>query len=81
MRSRRRYKLGDAPCGRCQAGAHLGCRPRLDNSLCSCSCERAAAAQEEFNRKSKAAEQSGLPQPSIAEALQILYPKIRELSI
>jgi hypothetical protein len=39
MRTRKRkHERGAAPCQYCQDGRHYACRPRLDGTLCSCSC-------------------------------------------
>lgn len=75
---RRRYYRGTSPCGHCQAGAHESCRPRLDGTLCSCSCERAQVARAEFERKAAAAAVAGNPEPTIKQALGILHPKYEQ---
>jgi group I intron endonuclease len=36
-----KYVRGNNPCYYCQSSNHASCRPKLDGSLCSCSCERA----------------------------------------
>jgi hypothetical protein len=72
----RRYSLGETPCGNCQSAAHERCRPRLDGTLCTCSCERARIASAQFQRWSDAAQSAGSPQPTVAEALDILYPRL-----
>ena len=74
QRGKRRHTRGKTPCGKCQTGAHRDCRPRLDGNLCSCECERAKMARAEFERKSEAAIRNGTPQPTVAQALEILYP-------
>lgn len=37
-----RYDQGTNACGNCQHGRHTSCRPRLDGTLCSCSCDTAS---------------------------------------
>ncbi len=43
-----KYKLGNNPCYQCQKSRHKKCRPRRDNTLCSCNCERATWMREEI---------------------------------
>lgn len=74
----RRYSLGESPCGDCQKYAHGGCRPRLDGILCSCACERARIARDQFARKVDAAARAGAPVPTVADALEILYPRYKQ---
>jgi hypothetical protein len=75
----RRYSLGSSPCGNCQKYAHGGCRPRLDGTLCSCACERARIARDQYERKSAAATSAGEPQPTVAIALEILHPRYKKM--
>jgi len=72
----RRYTLGENPCGNCQSAAHDRCRPRLDGTLCTCTCERSQIAAAQFKRVSETAQSAGSPQPTVAEALEILYPRL-----
>jgi len=43
-----KYVRGDAPCGNCNLGLHVNCRPRLSDEPCTCSCERAVVIREEL---------------------------------
>lgn len=64
--SRRVYRRGTKPCGMCGAGRHGSCRPRLDGTLCTCSCERAASVRDDVERK------VGVP---LEEAVKIWHPR------
>ena len=41
--AKRQHNKGATPCGECNLNKHNCCRPRLDGTLCTCSCCRAAA--------------------------------------
>jgi hypothetical protein len=74
----RLYSLGETPCGNCQSYSHERCRPKLDATLCSCSCERARIAHDQFDRKAAAAASAGAPIPTVAAALEILHPRYKQ---
>lgn len=76
--SPRLYFRGQFPCGHCNLGRHNQCRPRLDGTLCTCKCPRADLARGEYLRKSEAAAAAGLPEPSVAMALEILHPRYHQ---
>jgi hypothetical protein len=44
--AKRQANKGIAPCGECNINRHNCCRPRLDGTLCTCSCARAEAARQ-----------------------------------
>jgi len=64
--SRRRFARGKNPCGECGRGQHKSCRPRLDGTLCTCSCEKARLVRSDVERK------VGVP---MEEAVRIWYPR------
>jgi len=39
--SKPKYSRGAAACNHCQLGRHKDCRPKLDNTLCTCNCPAA----------------------------------------
>ena len=41
--ARLQHDKGSAPCGECNLNRHNCCRPRLDGTLCTCSCHKAEA--------------------------------------
>jgi hypothetical protein len=43
--AKRQANKGIAPCGECNINRHNCCRPRLDGTLCTCSCPRAEATR------------------------------------
>ena len=63
------YEQGKSPCGACQTYKHKGCRPRLDGSLCSCSCAKAAQNREEYKIFAEYAAIVGDPVPVVCDVL------------
>jgi hypothetical protein len=45
-RTPRKYERGFRPCGKCQSFRHYGCRPKIDGSLCTCTCPKACETRE-----------------------------------
>jgi hypothetical protein len=45
------HTKGDTPCGNCNLNQHKNCRPRLDDTLCSCSCPKATNIREAMQDK------------------------------
>jgi hypothetical protein len=43
----RKHTLGPAACAYCQDGNHHRCRPRLDKTFCTCSCDTAVEMRAE----------------------------------
>jgi hypothetical protein len=74
FKPRKRYDKGKAPCGRCLVGRHECCRPRLDGSLCSCTCIKAEMIRSEVDRRTKRALESGLQVPGLVEMIGIICP-------
>jgi hypothetical protein len=37
----RQYFMGRTPCSNCQSSKHERCRPKLDGTLCTCTCSQA----------------------------------------
>jgi hypothetical protein len=46
-RNSRKHNRGSAPCYRCECGHHNRCRPRLDNTLCTCACPTAEELRQQ----------------------------------
>jgi hypothetical protein len=44
--AKRQANKGIAPCGECNLNRHNCCRPRMDGTLCTCSCARAEAMRQ-----------------------------------
>jgi len=74
----RKYQPGFNACASCQRGNHSYCRPRLDGTLCSCSCETADNNRFTHEIHCDAAKQKGHKKPSVSESLDPQYPKIRK---
>lgn len=73
---RTKYLPGDNCCGNCQASNHKRCRPRLDGTLCSCSCDHAETNRSIHNGECRQAVEKNLPEPTIRESLSPFYPRI-----
>lgn len=69
-----KYVLGDNACGNCQRHRHTICRPRLDGTLCGCSCQTAEMSRNIYEDSCRIAEGSGLPVPTVSGALSHMYP-------
>lgn len=63
----RKYQRGENPCGSCNLNQHKTCRPRLDGTLCSCSCERAAKIRAEVELYQIRAEAQKKPMPPLMD--------------
>jgi hypothetical protein len=75
---RRKYVLGKNPCGPCSVDRnHENCRPRLDLTLCSCSCPQADSIRGQYFIL---AQERGVTEHSnslVLEAVKELCPRFR----
>lgn len=70
--SKRVYIYGKSACGNCQQGRHTKCRPRLDGTLCSCSCDTANA----MRLAHESAEYASGNTLTLKESIGTFYPVI-----
>lgn len=66
----KKYDRGSTPCGKCNLGQHAHCRPRMDNTLCSCTCAKAAEVRGEVEALVLRYEISGELAPSVHEMVR-----------
>lgn len=69
-----KYVQGPNACGNCQSNRHRHCRPRLDGTLCSCSCDNAETVRNLYDDSCRIAESKGQQLPTIVEALSHAFP-------
>lgn len=72
----RKFASGENACGNCQKSRHTNCRPRLDGTLCSCSCKYAEAIRCLHEDSVGAAERKGEDVPTVKETMSAFYPVI-----
>lgn len=77
-RAASQYARGTNPCAHCSSSRHKECRPKLDNTLCSCECPKAdrmrqAVADMQTNQTIEGAI------PSVEVCVIALAPKMRRM--
>lgn len=72
--ARRKYKTDETCCAYCQTWDHHKCRPKLNGTLCSCTCPVATEMREHHAYKTAQAIKEGKPAPNIIETLKELRP-------
>ncbi len=70
LKKKRKYTIGDNACSYCQQGNHRNCRPKLDGTLCSCSCHFATAIREDYALRVEEAHDTNTPVPSAERVVQ-----------
>jgi hypothetical protein len=75
---KRQQMKGAAPCGECNLNNHSCCRPRLDNTLCTCWCQKADEARKAVAEMQETALITDKRVVSLAECIQALFPMSTE---
>jgi hypothetical protein len=75
----KKYELGDNPCGNCRVGGHhKKCRPRLDGTLCSCTCPTSKILRESYEEYLTICEAEGKIPSTLVEVLPVIYKKVKK---
>jgi hypothetical protein len=74
----KQYEPGDNPCGNCNLYHHKKCRPRLDGTLCSCTCPQSRKLFEAYEEYLTVCQAEGKVPSTLVEVLPVIHKKVKK---